>query len=397
MATIPLTDPAPTKSGRWHPFGLGFRPFFLLAALAGVVLILLWLWLRHQGFHIAHSGSVGWHGHEMLFGYSTAVIAGFLLTAVRNWTGHQTLNGLPLALLALLWLTARILPWVSQVPSVLVAVTDLLFLPLLALSLIRPLWSGANPVNRVFLPLLLAMAAANALVHAQALGLLADGAVRGTAAMLDLVILLLVMVGGRVIPFFTEKAVTGARPRRYRWVETGGIALLVLLALTHAAGHFPVVEGTLFLGLGALQAVRIAGWHHPGIWRRPILWVLFTGYGWIIAGLWLSGIAALDAFPRTLAIHALTIGGIGVMTLGMMARVALGHTGRLLESAPATNVAFVVINLAVVARVAGPWAFPRYYDHWVDLSGGLWILAFALLAVVYTPILMKPRVDGRAN
>lgn len=397
MATIPLADPASSKPGRWHPFGLGFRPFFLLASLGAVLLLILWLWAWHGSANTMYYGPVGWHSHEMLFGYTAAVIAGFLLTAVRNWTGQPTLNGTPLALLGGLWLLGRILPWVPSVPGLLVALTDLLFLPLLAVSLVRPLWAGANPVNRVFLLLLLAMATANGLIHAQVLGLLSDGAERGTAMMMDLVVLLLVVVGGRVVPFFTEKAVPESRPVRYRWVESGGILLLILLVLAHGSGHFTLVEGILFIALGVLQGIRLYGWHDPGVWRHPILWVLFAGYGWTVVGLVLSGLAALNVFPQSLATHALTIGGIGVMTLGMMARVALGHTGRLLETVPATNLAFVIINLAALVRVAGPWVLPQYYQGWVELAGGLWILAFVLLSLVYAPILMRPRIDGRPD
>ncbi len=397
MATIKLADPAQPKAGHWHPFGLGFRPFFLLAAVGAVALLGVWLWMRIRLPAEIYYGPVGWHSHEMLFGYTAAVVAGFLLTAVRNWTGQNTLNGLPLALLALLWLVGRLLPWTPGSPPALTALVDLLFLPLLAISLIRPLWAGTNPLNRVFLPLLAAMTVANALIHAQALGWFAYSAHRGTAMMVDLVILLLVLVGGRVIPFFTEKAVPEALPRRFRWVETGGMVLLPLLALAHAVGISGPMEAVLFIAIGLLQGVRLVAWHHPGVWRRPILWVLFSGYGWLVVSLILSGFTAFGLFPQTLAIHALTIGGIGVMTLGMMARVALGHTGRLLESAPVTNLAFVVINMAVVTRVIGPWALPQHYERWIEISGGLWILAFGLLTVVYAPILMKPRIDGRPD
>ena len=398
MPTIRLEEPAsPARAGPWHPFGLGFRPFFLLAALAGMMLLTLWLWLRTRGFVAAeYYGSIGWHSHEMLFGYAVAVIAGFLLTAVRNWTGQPTLRGAPLATLAALWVAGRIVPWVT-VPALFVAVVDLAFLPLLALSLVRPLWAGANPVNRVFVPLLLAMAAANALVHAEALGWMSDGVPRGQDAMLVLVVLLLVLVGGRVIPFFTEKAVPGARPQRIRWVETGSMVLLPLLALGHAAGMDGAATGPLLLALGGLQATRLAAWHHRGIWRLPILWVLYSGYGWLVVGLLLAGAADVGVFPATLATHALAVGAVGVLTLGMMARVALGHTGRALQTAPSVNLAFVMLNLAAALRVCGPWLWPQHYARWIEAAGGLWVVAFGILCVVYLPILMRPRADGRPD
>jgi uncharacterized protein involved in response to NO len=398
MPTIKLEEPAlAERAAKWHPFGLGFRPFFLLAALAGVMLLALWLWLRTRGFAAAeYYGPIGWHSHEMLFGYAVAVIAGFLLTAVRNWTGQPTLRGAPLATLAAVWVGGRIAPWVAA-PPLLVALVDLVFLPLLALSLVRPLWAGADGVNRVFVPLLLAMAAANALVHAQALGLMSSGALRGQNAMLDLVILLLVLVGGRVIPFFTEKAVPGARPRRIRWVETGSMTLLPLLALGHAAGLDGAATGLLLLTIGVLQAIRLTAWHHRGIWRLPILWVLYSGYGWLVLGLLLAGAADLGAFPATLATHALGVGAVGVLTLGMIARVALGHTGRTLQTAPAINLAFVMLNLAAALRVFGPWLWPRGYENWIEMAGSLCVLAFCILCVIFAPILLRPRADGRPD
>jgi uncharacterized protein involved in response to NO len=398
MPTIRLEEPATLpRAAKWHPFGLGFRPFFLLAAVAGAVLLALWLWLRSRGFAAAeHYGPIGWHGHEMLFGYTVAVIAGFLLTAVRNWTGQATLKGAPLAALAALWVAGRIAPWLA-IPPLYLALVDLAFIPLLALSLVRPLCAGANPVNRVFVPLLLAMAAANALVHAQSLGWMDDGALRGHDAMLDLVILLLVLVGGRVIPFFTEKAVPGARPRRIRQVETGSMVLLPLLAIGHAAGMDGVATGLLLLVLGVLQAIRLAAWHHRGIWRLPVLWVLYSGYGWLVMGLLLAGIADLGGFPASLATHALAVGAVGVLTVGMMARVSLGHTGRALQTTPVINLAFVALNLAAALRVFGPWLWPQGYERWIEAAGGLWVLAFGILCVVYYPILLRPRADGRPD
>lgn len=399
MPTIRLEEPVSApRAAKWHPFGLGFRPFFLLAALAAVLLLALWLGLRTRGFAAAeYYGPVGWHGHEMLFGYTVAVIAGFLLTAVRNWTGQPTLKGAPLAALAALWVAGRVLPWTAA-PPLAVALADLAFLPLLALSLVRPLWAGANPVNRVFVPLLLAMAAANAMVHARSLDLTGDAALlRGHDTMLALVILLLVLVGGRVIPFFTGKAVPAARPRRIPWVETGSMVLLPLLALGHAAGLDGTATGMLLLTIGVLQAIRLTAWHHPGIWRLPVLWVLFSGYGWLVLGLVLAGSADLGGFPATLATHALGVGAVGVLTFGMMARVSLGHTGRALQTVPLINLAFVVLNLAAALRVFGPWLWPQGYARWIEVAGGLWLVAFGILCVVYVPILMRPRADGRPD
>ncbi len=397
MPTIQIQEPPNTGALRgFAPFALGFRPFFALAGLGAFILIALWLLLWHRGMAPdAYYGRLGWHSHEMLFGYVAAVVAGFLLTAVRNWTGVDTPTGVPLAALALLWLLGRLLPWLPDVPPWAIAGVDLAFLPLLGLALLRPLWRGRGRVNRLFLPLVLAMALANALVHAEALGWLAGAGRRGTELMLDLVLLLLIWVAGRVLPFFTERAIAGARPLRRPWVEWVGPVLLIALAALHLAGGSGAPVAVLALALGLVQAVRLAGWHQRQVWGIPILWVLFSGYGWLAAGFLLQGLAALGLFPTSLATHALTVGALGVSTLGMMARVALGHTGRPLRARPAVGAAFLLANLAAAARVLGPWAVPGGYLAWIMLAGLCWLLAFGIFCWVYLPILARARVDGR--
>jgi uncharacterized protein involved in response to NO len=383
----------------WRPFGLGFRPFFLLAGLAAPLLLALWLFAWHGAGSAAtaYYGHLYWHSHEMLFGYTAAVVAGFLLTAVRNWTGQPTPAGAALAALAALWLAGRLLPWFEAAPQALIAALDLAFLPALAMVLARPLWSGANRVNRLFLPLLLGMALANALMHAQALGWSTTSAARGSALMLDLVILLLVFVAGRILPFFTEKAVPGATPKRRPWLEASGLTLIGLLATQHLLPSPAWLIAATWLLLGVSQWLRLWGWHDRGVWRLPILWVLFTGYAWLASGMVLSGLSALGLFPASLATHALTAGGIGVFTLGMMARVALGHTGRPLRASLSTTVAFTLANLAAAARVAGPALLPAWYVGWILLAGLLWVAAFVLFVVTYAPVLLRPRVDGRPD
>lgn len=375
---------------------LGFRPFFLLAGLAAPVLMALWLaqwsgWLAPSDYY----GVIGWHAHEMLFGYTAAVIAGFLLTAVRNWTGQPTPTGAPLGLLALLWLLGRLLPFLP-VPDPVIAVVDVAFLPLVALALAGPLFRGANKVNRVMLVLLGLMSLANLMVHAEALGVAAGWVRHGQDLMLDGVLVLILMVGGRVMPFFTEMAVAGAVPVRHRGIEVATFAgALALLLADVLLGRPHPLAGGMALVLGLVQAMRLAGWHDARLWRLPMLWVLYTGYGWVVLSLLLRGLSAFDLYPASPALHAFTAGGIGVLTLGMMARVALGHTGRAIEPAAATVLAFVLVNLATALRVFGPWAVPRAAHGWIDAAGVLWMLAFTLFLVVYLPILWRPRLDGR--
>jgi len=374
---------------------LGFRPFFLAAGGSAALLMGLWLamligWMTPEHYY----GAANWHAHEMLFGYTAAVIAGFLLTAVRNWTGMDTLSGARLGALVLLWLAARIAPFLP-IPGILVAFLDLAFLPLLAVSLFHHLWGGRNPVNRVFLLLLVGMWLASALSHLQALGVSAATASRGNRLMLDLVLLTLLLVSGRIMPFFTERGIPGARPVTRMSVERLTFTLAPLVLASNLLSLWPSASGILTLTLGCVQAVRLAGWHDKRAWGIPILAVLYAGYLWLIAGLVLDGLADTGLLLPYPALHALTTGAIGVFTLGMMARVTLGHTGREMRSSGLTNLSFVLANLAAFVRVLLPVVMPQGYNIWLYTSGLLWILAFLLFLWVHAPMLIAPRADGK--
>ena len=398
---IGLSEPPTSKPiTGWRPFGLGFRPFFMMAGFAAAALVLIWLLSWHSAPSSASSyyGHITWHAHEMLFGYVVAIIAGFLLTAARNWTGVATPSGTPLALLTLLWLGGRLAPWFSAVPHWFVALADTAFLPVLATVLAPVLWPGKNRANRWFLAILLAMAFANSLVHAEALGFTAGTAQTGTVVMLDLIILLLIFVGGRIMPFFTEMAIKGFKATTRKPVETAGFVLIPLLAVLHLTPSTPNwLTGSLLLAISVIQVIRLIGWYHDRIWSIPILWVLHTGYLWLVVGLFLYGVSEFGLFQRSPALHALTIGGIGVFTLGMMARVSLGHTGRIMQSTTMINIAFVMLHIAALVRVFGPVGIPSWYVSWVMLAGIIWVLAFVLFLIIYAPMLIRPRADGRPD
>ncbi|TVT51427.1 MAG: NnrS family protein [Sedimenticola thiotaurini] len=377
---------------------LGFRPFFLSAAYSALFLILIWLGAWSGAYALpTYYGSIGWHSHEMLFGYAVAIIAGFLLTAVRNWTGVTPPTGRPLGLLFLLWLAGRIAPFFeSVIPGAAIAIVDLAFLPAVAMGIQPALWQGQQKANRIFVPLLLVMALANLYVHLQSLGF-ATTAVQGTDAMLYLVAFLITLLGGRVIPFFTEAVIPGHQSKHDNKVEMATVILLSGLVLSQFIYPVAWVTGTLALAIAISQLLRVTGWYSHQIWRIPILWVLFTGMIWLIIGFALIGLASFGITAVNLAKHAITVGGIGVLTYGMMARVALGHTGRAIESSRLINGCFILLNLAAITRVFGPQLLPQQYTMWVHLSGGLWILSFLLFSIIYTPMLIKPRVDGKAG
>jgi uncharacterized protein involved in response to NO len=382
---------------RFVLFALGFRPFFLAAAIFAVVLMAQWVLTFVGNLEFAsYYGAIGWHSHEMIFGYAVAVIAGFLLTAVRNWTDIQTAAGAPLAGLTALWFAARLMPFFpGAFPPWLIAVVDLAFLPALAIALSIPLLRSGQRRNLIFLPLLGALAAADLLVHLELTGYAGSSARAGTFLGLNLIILLIVIMGGRVIPFFTEHALAGVIPKRRPAIEW----LSVASATAFVVAELLLPDSMLAGGLAALAAVsngiRLIGWYTNRYWRVPLLWVLHMGYAWVVTGFCLKALAAIGLISPQFIVHAFTVGGIGVLTLGMMARVSLGHTGRPLKVSTLVALAFVLINLAAVLRGILLIIFPQWLPQFVVVSGSLWVAAFALFFVIYAPILTQPRIDGR--
>jgi uncharacterized protein involved in response to NO len=378
---------------------LGFRPFFLLSGLFAVLSIALWVptfvgWLPLDSYY----GQIGWHSHEMIFGYTAAVIAGFLLTSVRNWTEMATAQGSSLAALTLIWCLGRILPFFpSALLPVLIALVDLSFLPALIVAIGVPLVRRGERRNFIFLPLIAFFWLANLLIHLEILGIVPNLAHRAILLGLDLVVLLIVVMGGRVIPFFTERALQGVQIKRWSAIEW--LAILAVIAFTLAEFFFihPRISG-LFAGIAAIaNGIRLGGWYTHRFWPVPLLWVLHLGYGWIVVGLFLKTGSALGVIPPQFTLHAFSLGAIGVLTMGMMARVSLGHTARPLKVGNGMAIAFAAINLAAVARGVLPILYPQWFVPLVVLGGVLWIAGFAIFTIVYAPILMQPRLDGRAG
>lgn len=376
---------------------LGFRPFFLLAGVFAVVSTLVWTWIYHTGGTVPLPSTL-WHGHEMVFGYTLAVIAGFLLTAVRNWTGVQTLHGIPLLLLALCWLAARVFALVSHpVALPAMAVFDMLFAVALVAAVAHPVikvrqWQQAVVVS---IPLLLALA--HGLFYLGALG----GPSRATQAGLYLgvylVILLIFVMGRRVVPFFIERGVGEPvnipdRP----WLDHAIVISMVVFLAVDVFTAQPAAVGILALLLFVLQVIRLRDWHEPGIWRRPLLWSLWLALAWIAVGFGLKAAALVMPVNPFLATHALVYGGVGLITLGMMCRVSLGHTGRNVFDPPAVVGWMLALLMAgAVIRVVLPLIWPAHYALWIGLSQAFWIGAFGLFVAAYGAMLVLPRVDGR--
>ncbi len=380
-----------------------FRLFFLLAGIDAIIAIAVWICL-YLG-HGSWSGPVApmvWHGHEMVFGYTAAVIAGFILTAVSNWTQTKPWNGRPLALLAVLWLAGR-LAWAAApwLPAPLVAAVDLSFLPVLAWMVAVPLLATGNRRNLIFVALFTALFVANLLIHLEALGVLHDGGHRGLILAVTLIMLFMTVLGGRVIPMFTGNALR----RRGENVEIKAVPALeraALITLLVVALLDLVVEGSAAAGIAALAAAvvhgaRMSRWQSGRTLGDPLLWVMHLGYGWLVVGLALRGLAALapDVIPPVVALHAFTTGAIGTLTLGIMTRVSLGHTGRPFVAAPVTVVCYGLVTVAALSRVSVPILAPALTAAAMALTAALWVGAFLLFLIEYFGVLCRPRIDGR--
>ncbi|MDP1663548.1 MAG: NnrS family protein [Methylobacter sp.] len=378
-------------------FALGFRAFFALAGLAALILIVFWNAIFNGTLTSEHYYPNNyWHAHEMLLGYAVAVIAGFLLTAVKNWTGKPTVTGDQLASLCLLWLYGRILPFYAGVlPDALIALVDFSFLPVLTYQVSKPIIQAKQFKNLFFIGLLLLLALGNGLIHAEMLGLQENTATIGIQLVVATIIILILIIAGRVFPFFTERGIPGTLIIRSPLLDSLSVASAVIVFALQIAG----ISGTL-LALAALAAVivniaRLAGWYVQRVMYVPMLWVLYAGYGWVILGFMLTVLSAYSVVMPSLALHAFTLGGIGVLTLGMMARVSLGHTGRALKASNAIAIAFVLINVAALFRVLLPIAMPGWYENLIYVSTLCWLAAFSLFVFVYAPILTSARIDGQ--
>lgn len=378
---------------------LGFRPFFLLAAASAVCLMLAWLYLLKSRTLTTAYASIHWHAHEMLFGYTVAVIAGFLLTAERNWTDIQTSHGTSLGALVLLWFAGRVAPWLA-LPPLLTAIIDLSFLPILALVLLRPLVRTRQYQHLIFVMIVAVLFAANLMFHLNYLHpnwQIAEFGIR--LAWLTIVFLIVVM-GGRVIPFFIERG-TGApkKVHQSRVLDIAGFITLLAWSIVVLIAPEHVSVAYLAVLAGVFQLLRLAGWHLAALWRVPMLWILYLGYAWLPFGLFLYAYASFTAGSTSPALHAFTAGVIGMLTIGMMSRVSLGHTGRAIAAGPVLIIAFVFVSLGALLRVFGPLLIMRFfavpYSAVITVAGALWAVGFLLFFIIYVPILSRARIDGR--
>ena len=381
-------------------FRQGFRPFFLAAGLWSAAAVPLWLLVFHGSTEVPTAfDPAAWHAHEMIFGFAAAVVAGFLLTAIPNWTGRLPLQGPPLAALFALWLVGRAAMAASAVigawPA---AVLDLAFLLALLAVALREILAGRNWRNLPMLLALVLMIAANALAHLQAVGLAQVGPL-GERLGIATLVLLIGLIGGRIIPSFTRnwlaKRGAGALPAAF-----GAFDKLCLLATLAALVCWvfavePSVASIALLAAGGLNLVRLARWQGLQTLSEPLVWSLHLGFLWVPLGLLLLGLGSLlpELVPATAGLHALTVGAVGAMTLAVMTRATLGHSGRDLRADRPTTVIYLAVAAAAAARVAAS-LLPEAYLALLWASALLWTLAFGLFVLHYGRIHLSAPPQG---
>ncbi|HEX5765874.1 MAG TPA: NnrS family protein [Woeseiaceae bacterium] len=376
----------------------GFRPFFLLNGIFAVVVVVLWTLLLHGAWTSGPGNFALWHAHEMLVGFAMATIAGFLLTAIPNWTGRERLNGHLLGWLVLAWLCGRAAMAASgMLPAWFVAPVDLAFPLLLFLFVLQEIVSAGNRRNYPIIAITAVLLLLNLLYHLGAAGRVPGGGRAAIYLMTHTILLLITVIGGRVIPNFTANWMRNhniARvPANDTTVDRLTILVTVLVGLASSFSQAGTLTGSLALAAAVLHGVRLAAWRGLATRTEPLLLVLHVAYAWLPLGYALMACAAFGFLvPPTAALHALTVGAIGTMILAMMTRVPLGHTGRPLHASRLTVMAYVVLTLAVIIRVAGPLAGPAY-PRMIDASAAAWVLAFAIFSFQYWPILTRPRVS----
>jgi uncharacterized protein involved in response to NO len=384
---------------------LGFRPFFLGGTIFSVLSLFIWLLMYRGSVNFSPlGGPYWWHIHEMIFGFSAAIICGFLLTAVQNWTGMQGLQGKPLFLLLLLWCSGRLLMLFPDLlpiheGAMISIFIDLSFFPIVAVILGKPIVAAKQYRNLFVIPLLSLFTLANAEMH---LAVWYPDTFHwrysGFSAVM-LVTFLISVMAGRVTPMFTANGTKTAKVASLKWLEisaNGSLAIASFTLLLHPLiGFSPTFFGPLLIIAGLFQGMRWLRWRPWITVNTPLLWSLHGAVKFIWVALVLLGVSYLvEEIQSNHVWHLLTIGGIGGLILTMMTRVTLGHTGRPLMPPKFISLAFSLIFVAALIRAIGPWAFAQHTNLFIDLSGLCWLIGYSIFIVKVGPMLTKARIDG---
>ncbi|TAK49054.1 MAG: NnrS family protein [Xanthobacteraceae bacterium] len=372
----------------------GFRPFFLFAGLYAAVVMAAWLPLYTGAISLPlRFAPLDWHAHELLFGTVAATVAGFLLTAIPNWTGRLPIQGTPLAVLVLTWLAGRIVMWFSgALPAVVVAVIDLAFLVLLAAAAGREIVAGKNWRNLRVLGPLTVLIAANVCWHVEVAR--AGSGEYSRRLAIAAVIMLIMLIGGRIVPSFTRNVLArtkGRLPVPFDRFDGVAMAAGIVALLAWVALPLHVATGALLVLAAGLHIGRLARWAGDRTTHDALLLILHVAYAFVPIGFLLNGLTAFTPMVAASAgIHAWTAGAMGAMTLAVMSRASLGHTGQALRADARLQAVYVCVVGAALVRIAAALiptaAFPLY-----DVAAAAWVLAYLGFAVLFAPLLLARR------
>jgi len=380
---------------------LAFRPFFLGTALYSLFALTLWALSLSGIVNFSPYGSlVWWHAHEMIFGFSFAVIIGFLLTAIQNWTGIPSVRSWNLLLLFTSWVVARIVLLIDLTPSYLVMAVDILTPLLAALFLVQNVVAAKHWKNLFFAPMLILFAIANTISHVAVIENMPQLSSAAFALLITLVTLVMCIIGGRVIPFFTAKGTGTEKTPPIAIIEFLSLVPLwcyVVLGIINSFFALPTELLSLLLFVSGLaNLVRFVRWKPWITFRVPLLWSLHCAYLFIPLGLIAYSIAtSVSPQNATNVLHLITVGAMGNLIIAMMSRVSLGHTGRTLSPKPVMSVAFLCVIIAAPVRALLVIALPQFTLLSYQLSAGLWVAGYTIFIACYAKMLCTPRADGR--
>ena len=380
---------------------LAFRPLFLGGTIFSIIAIAWWsyFWLNPFNWQ-PYGGPIWWHGHEMLFGFGASIVVGFLLTAVQTWTGVMGLRGRPLLFLALAWLLGRLLlAFGAGLPLWVVMAGDLLFLILATIAMAYPVFKAKQRQNMIFVPILAILALLNGFSHWGVVTNQPEVAQLSLHGAIMMFVLIIAILGGRVIPFFTANGAGVEKKPPIKWLEIVSIASIMLLVAIAFIG-FNKAPKNLTLTVSSIAAIangwRFLRWNGQHCAKIPLLWSLHLSYafiplGFIVLALYAAGYTA----SLSAALHCFTAGAMGGMILAMISRVTLGHTGRPLQPPKLMSVGYIAIIVGAILRVIFPGWFPEGSSWAIGFAGGLWILGYGIYVFYYGPMLVAARVDGR--
>ena len=380
---------------------LAFRPLFIGGTLFSIIIIAWWsyFWLNPFNWQ-PYGGPIWWHGHEILFGFGASIVVGFLLTAVQTWTGVIGLRGRPLLVLALAWLLGRLLlAFGARLPLWLVMAGDLLFLIFAAIAMAYPVFRAKQRQNMIFVPILAILALLNGISHWGVVTNQPEVAQLSLHGAIMMFVLIIAILAGRVIPFFTANGAGVEKKPPIKWLEIVSIVSIMLLVAVAFFG-FNKVPSNLLLAFSGIAAIangwRFLRWNGQHCAKIPLLWSLHLSYAFIPLGLIVLALfAAGHTSSLSAAMHCFTAGAMGGMILAMISRVTLGHTGRPLQPPKLMSLGYIAIIVGAILRVVFPGWFPDGSSWAIGLAGGLWVLGYGIYVFYYGPMLVSTRADGR--